>query len=549
MCRKLAYLASITFVFGMSLNTASGVVDESLVGWWRLDDGAGSTAIDSSGNENDGTLMGEPQWDIGKIGGALLFDGVDDYVEVPHADILTVDNEVTVMAWINASQHNTAGQGYQGIIAKGNSPRSYSLYTTSAGVMHFSTGPGGGYTGSTSSAQVPLNEWVHVCAQVINGQHQYWLNGEDAGTGGTGATLMGTQDTGTVLIGRTQEGATRSFGGLIDDARVYNRGLSQEEIQLAMRGQKQALAFGPVPEDGTAHEATWVNLSWKAGDFAVSHDVYLGDNFDDVNSGAENVFQGNQGSTSLIAGFAGFAFPDGLVPGTTYYWRVDEVNDANAASPWRGKVWSFWVPPKKAYEAVPADQALFVPADVTLEWTAGFNAKLHTVYFGDNFDEVANASGGVAQTDTTFTPGALELDKTYYWRVDEFDPPATHKGNVWSFTTLPVIPLHSDPDLVAWWTFEEGQGTTALDWSGHGNHVTLVGSEWTPAALGDTGLSIGSYGAIQNLSYAATDLTEISVTAWIRTDSANDQYIVSFDRNEYYRLEINGSGGGPGRLR
>ena len=144
--------------------------------------------------------------------------------------------------------------------------------------------------------------------------------------------------------------------------------------------------------------------------------------------------------------------------------------------------------------------------------------------------------------------GALELDKTYYWRVDEFDPPATHKGNVWSFTTLPVIPLHSDPDLVAWWTFEEGQGTTALDWSGHGNHVTLVGSEWTPAALGDTGLSIGSYGAIQNLSYAATDLTEISVTAWIRTDSANDQYIVSFDRNEYYRLEINGSGGGPGQV-
>ncbi len=48
---------------------------------------------------------------------------------------------------------------------------------------------------------------------------------------------------------------------------------------------------------------------------------------------------------------------------------------------------------------MPADEAQFVLPDVTLEWTAGFNAKLHTVYFGDNFDEVDNASGGVAQTD------------------------------------------------------------------------------------------------------------------------------------------------------
>jgi len=187
--------------------------------------------------------------------------------------------------------------------------------------------------------------------------------------------------------------------------------------------------------------------------------------------------------------------------------------------------------------------------DVTLEWTAGFNAKLHTVYFGDNFDEVDNASGSIAQTDTTFTPDALEADRTYYWRVDEFDGFTTHKGDVWNFTTMPVIPLHADPDLVAWWTFDEGQGMIALDWSGHGNHATLFGSEWvTPGALGSTALRIGDSGAIQNLSYAAADLTEVTVTAWVRTSSASDQYIVSFDRNEYYRLEINGNGAGPGQV-
>jgi hypothetical protein len=50
-----------------------------------------------------------------------------------------------------------------------------------------------------------------------------------------------------------------------------------------------------------------------------------------------------------VAGFPGFAYPDGLVPGSTYYWRIDEVNSTDPNSPWKGEVWSFSIPPKKAY--------------------------------------------------------------------------------------------------------------------------------------------------------------------------------------------------------
>ena len=94
------------------------------------------------------------------------------------------------------------------------------------------------------------------------------------------------------------------------------------------------------------------------------------------------------------------------------------------------------MPPKTAYNPDPADGAEFVgPDDVTLSWTPGFRAKLHTVYFGDNFEQVNNATGGTPMGLKTYTPGPLELEKVYYWRVDEFDPPATYKGDVWSFTT------------------------------------------------------------------------------------------------------------------
>jgi hypothetical protein len=131
----------------------------------------------------------------------------------------------------------------------------------------------------------------------------------------------------------------------------------------------------------------------------------------------------------------GFPYPDGLATGSTYYWRIDEVDETEPNSPWKGNVWSFVVPSKTAYFPEPADGAEAVAVDVQLSWTPGSGSKLHTVYFGDNFEDVYNATGGQARGTTTFTPGILTMAKTYYWRVDEFDLIETHKGDVWSFTT------------------------------------------------------------------------------------------------------------------
>jgi len=226
----------------------------------------------------------------------------------------------------------------------------------------------------------------------------------------------------------------------IAEVLVYNTSLSEADItgisewlQANVRVERKT-AFSPEPVDGAMIDQTWSLLNWEPGATAVSHDVYIADNFDDVDSGAEGTFQGNQATTLVTVGFPGFAFPDGLLPGTTYYWRIDEV-EADSTTIHKGQVWSFVIPPKTAYFPEPADGAESVETDVTLSWTAGFDAKLHTVYFGDNFDDVNNAAGGLPQGDATYEPGPLEFAKTYYWRVDEFDAVDTYKGNVWSFTT------------------------------------------------------------------------------------------------------------------
>jgi len=242
--------------------------------------------------------------------------------------------------------------------------------------------------------------------------------------------------------------------------------------------QSNAIATNPYPSDGTVYEDTWVGLGWTPSDVAVTHDIYLGDNFEDVNNGIGDTFRINQPLTTYIAGFPGYAYPDGLVPGTTYYWRIDEVNDADPNSPWKGQVWSFTVPPIIAYAPDPPDGDMFVDPDVVLSWMPGLGAKLHTIHFGDNFDDVNEATGGVSQEVTTYIPDPLEKEMTYYWRVDEFDGAVTNKGEVWSFSTIPAIPIN-DPNLVGFWSLDESSGIYAVDWSGHNNHGDLIGEpQW-----------------------------------------------------------------------
>ncbi|MBW7988615.1 MAG: hypothetical protein FVQ84_01130 [Planctomycetes bacterium] len=269
-------------------------------------------------------------------------------------------------------------------------------------------------------------------------------------------------------------------------------------------------AYGPTPADGSYHEDTWASLSWTLGDTAVSHDVYFGDNFDDVDAGAEGTFHGNQVAPSFVVGFPGFPFPDGLVPGATYYWRIDEI-EADGTTVHKGIIWSFMIPPKTAYLPDPADTAESVELDATLGWTPGFSAKLHTVYFGDNFDDVSNAAGSLPQGAATFNPGPLELAKTYYWRVDEFDPPATHKGNVWSFFTQGAVgspvPAKGAVDITQ---------TPVLTWTpGLGaSHEVYFGADASSLELKGSGnLGSESYGPGQ---------LEWDTTYYWRIDEANN---------------------------
>ncbi|MHC4585726.1 MAG: hypothetical protein ACYS3N_14445, partial [Planctomycetota bacterium] len=270
-------------------------------------------------------------------------------------------------------------------------------------------------------------------------------------------------------------------------------------------------ALLPDPADGSIYRDTWASLGWSPGETAASSDVYFSDNLADVQAGAEAAFQGNQSAAFFVVGFPGMPFPDGLVPGTTYYWRVDSI-EADGTTKYEGNVWSFTITPKTAYAPEPADAAELVDLNVVLKWQPGFGAILHAVYFGDNFDDVNNAAGGLPQGNMSYNPGELTMAKTYYWRVDELEPPFTHKGDVWSFTTIGAVeavdPANGAVDV---------KQTPILTWTPGifaDSHEVYFGAD-------AASLELKASGSLGSESYEPAQL-EWNTTYYWRIDEANN---------------------------
>ena len=260
--RFISGVLAILFVIAPLLHLvqakSTGDPEPSLILYLPFDEGEGNIAGDSSRYGNHGYLQGMkpnlPNWVDGKFGKALEFNGQNNWVEVPHKDILSVDKAVTGMAWIKAKRHTGGSTKAQwaGVVTKGNNPRSYSLYTTSdgGGALHFSS-----MGVSTSALKIELNKWQHVVAQHTGKSHIYYINGELAGEFDGKDALPGLKDKESVMIARSHEGS-REFEGVIDEVKIWNRVLSEKEVNHHMTVGKGQVSVEPEGKLAT----TWSQL-------------------------------------------------------------------------------------------------------------------------------------------------------------------------------------------------------------------------------------------------------------------------------------------------
>ncbi len=341
MRKELAYLLLGCLVSGV---VPAGVARAGLVGQWRFDEGAGTIATDTSGNGNDGTLEGDPTFIDGQFGYALAFD--TSRVAIPASDTLTSDvfrGSFTLVAWINPTRTgNTWQQIFRSVKANGES--NDTLFINNDGRLSWRGRVDRAWAAGmceTDSNVVPANRWTHIAVVGNGASFRIYVNGllsQDSffkTTDGTNAMYY---------IGGDPSFIGESYTGLIDDVRIYDHAMNRNAIRSAMESQGSAIlkAYNPNPANGTVHLETWASLEWTAGSTADSHDVYFGENVDDVDAGTGGTFQGNQDSNDFLVGLPGYPYPDGLVPGTTYYWRIDEV-EADGGTIHKGRAWRFSV--------------------------------------------------------------------------------------------------------------------------------------------------------------------------------------------------------------
>jgi Concanavalin A-like lectin/glucanases superfamily len=214
-----------------------------LAGYWKFDEGSGTTPQDSSGNGNHCVMSPPPAWTTGHINGALSFDGVDDAVNCGSGGTLGTLPQITVSAWVNLA---SAGEGGFGRILQkgngGNPTAGWRLVSQTSNRIEFSVDYATADVGRMSVTNTfGWNTWTHMAATWAGSTAmtdvKIYINGVEVGysNGDNGPGVRNNDNADALRIGNNDLGAG-TINGKIDDVRIYNRVLSANEIQALANG-------------------------------------------------------------------------------------------------------------------------------------------------------------------------------------------------------------------------------------------------------------------------------------------------------------------------
>ena len=336
--RHLFNCAILTFA--LSAPSAWGA---TLVGFWNLNEGSGTTATDDSGSGNTGTLINSPAWTPGESGTALNFvSGGKGYVAASGAESLAdlYAHGLSVAAWIKP---RSAGSGNGGrIVDKDNNNGGWFFAMNGATTLRLAidTFPSSSPS-RLSSATIKLNVWQHVAAtwdgSVSGSNIHIYINGVLAeGATIDGAGLAQSDADTPFAIGNRSKDLARGFDGAIDEVRVYSGVLTAAEIQALANVSNPP----PPPPDtqaptvptglkSTGVTTTSITLNWTAStDLPASGGAGVAGYYVYRNGNTTTPVATVKGSTALT--------DSGLTSGTTYTYQVaafDAAVPANVSAP------------------------------------------------------------------------------------------------------------------------------------------------------------------------------------------------------------------------
>jgi len=312
------------------------VYPQQLAGYWRLDEGEGNTAYDSSGRGIDGTIHntggglgpGGAVWDTDfKRGTVLSFSGDDmkgAYVSAGTIAPMRLTNDFTWAFWC---KQDAGGTGVNEVIL-GNryggtaSPLQFIKFTPTK--FEFFNDDYNYEESIIYPESIPDDYWIHHVVVKDGTTLTYYRNGVKSAT----KTIRKTVDANPLYMGGDALG--ERWRGWLSDVRIYDRALMTDEILTIMEGGWQAES--PRPFDRQRDVPQRWTLDWVAASAAVYHDVYFGTSYDAV-----------AGATTASPQYMGAQSEASYIPfmnmNTEYFWRVDEVTSGPDVI--KGDVWSF----------------------------------------------------------------------------------------------------------------------------------------------------------------------------------------------------------------
>ncbi len=315
---------------GAASNQASATISTAppvgLVAAYSFDQGSGATLTDHSGSGNHGTISGAAWTGAGRFGGALSFDGVNDWVTIADAASLDLTSGMTLEAWIRPT---ALGNNWRTVLLKeqpGN--YAYALYaSTGTGRPSVNAITGGVDRDLRATSSPALNTWTHLAGTYNGSTLTIYLNGVAAGTVAATGNIVTT--TGALRLGGTAVWP-EWFTGQIDEVRVYNRALSAAEIQSDMNASvgnpdSQAPTVPGSPAVSAGLDS--VNLSWTASTDNVGVTRY------NVHRSTTAGFAPS--AANRVAQPTGTSHVDAALAPATYYYKVtaeDAAGNVSAAT-------------------------------------------------------------------------------------------------------------------------------------------------------------------------------------------------------------------------
>ncbi len=527
---------------------------EGLAGYWKLDDGSGTSATDSSTNGNTGTLTNGPTWTTGQIGGAVNFDGTNDYISLP-----STINVSTLGAW--SAWFKTSSSGNNEIIGKdkfnGPTNSNHRVALISGQVVFYDgTNDVAAYT-LTSPSTYNDGNWHHMTATWGMGAKLYVDGVVVASSTSNAADNSGTY----ISIGRNNnEGNTPTwyFNGQIDEARIYNRVLSSDEVGSLYRltsptgvdtnlkgywsfdgndlsgttaidrsgaGNNGTLTNSPTVTQGKVGQA----LNFDGGDdytiipdADASLDIYATDDltitgwfYRNTFTTDDTVIAKRNGQSSTSSGY--LVWIDDATDKLTF-----EVSDAT--DEYMLESTTTFVAGEWNYFSIVWDQDSPVNSEIYINGIANDATDTGTIGNVDGLNNAANLVIGAESDAGSPFDGKLDEIRIYKTALSAaqikslYDQGQSDEKNTGK--SQPQGTGNLDSGLAGYWKLDDGSGTSAADASTNGNTGTLTnGPTWTTGQIGGAVSFDGSndcidVGTTSQFQFANTSFT---VTGWFKS--------------------------------